>query len=166
MIVLIVLSLCFVHVSGSRLNPLVWTCLALLLAAQLQTSVNWLQLNYQNGTGYAAQERRESQTLDRVKRITPTPVLYSNAPEILYTLLNKSAMMIPRKTHTDTNLPNQHYPSQISELGRRLKEDSRLLIYFHRVDWRWYLPTAEELEQALGLRALAREDDGVVYQAQ
>jgi hypothetical protein len=39
------------------------------------------------------------------------------------------------------------------------------LIYFYNVGWRWYLPTAEELEGTLGLQALARETDGVIYQA-
>jgi hypothetical protein len=33
-----------------------------------------------------------------------------------------------------------------------------------RVDWRWYLPAAEELERTLDLRVLARENDGVIYQ--
>jgi hypothetical protein len=47
---------------------LVSTCLSLLLGAQLQVSVNWLQFNYQNGIGYAGRTWRESQTLNRLKR--------------------------------------------------------------------------------------------------
>ena len=94
----------------------------------------------------------------------PATVLFSNAPDVLYTLLNKPAVMVPRKTHTDTNLPNRQYLAQTAELIRRLKEDSGLLVYFYRVDWRWYLPAAEELERTLGLHVLARENDGVIYQ--
>jgi hypothetical protein len=33
----------------------------------------------------------------------------------LYTLLNKPALMVPRKTHTDTNLPNRQYLAQTAE---------------------------------------------------
>jgi hypothetical protein len=139
--------------------------LSLLLAAQLQASVHWLQFNYQTGIGYAGREWRESQILNRLRWVNSSKALFSNAPDVLYTLLSKPAVMVPRKTHTDTNLPNQDYASQISELGRRLKEDSGLLVYFHSVGWRWYLPAAEELERTLGLQALACENDGVIYQA-
>jgi hypothetical protein len=166
-ICLIGLSIRFVFVSASHctVSLLVSTCLSLLLAAQLQGSMNWLRFNYQNGIGYAGREWRESQILNRLRWVNSSKALFSNAPDVLYTLLSKPAVMVPRKTHTDTNLPNQDYASQISELGRRLKEDSGLLVYFHSVGWRWYLPAAEELERTLGLQALARENDGVIYQA-
>jgi SAM-dependent methyltransferase len=70
--------------------------------------------------------------------------------------------MVPRKTHTDTNLPNRQYLAQTAELRRRLKEDRGLLVYFYMVDWRWYLPAAEELDRSLSLHVLARENDGVI----
>ena len=47
--------------------------------------------------------------------------------------------------------------------GLRLKEDGVLLVYFYTVDWRWYLPAAEELERSLSLHVLAWENDGVIY---
>jgi hypothetical protein len=167
MILLITLSTRFVLAPGSRshVGLCVSICLALLLGAQLQSSVNWLQVNYQNGIGYAGRVWRESQTLNRLKRMTPATVLFSNAPDVLYTLLNKPAVMVPRKIHTNTNLPNRQYLVQTAELRRRLKEDRGLLVYFYTVDWRWYLPAAEELERTLGLQVLARENDGVIYQA-
>jgi hypothetical protein len=165
-ILLIVLSTRLVLVPASRLHAglLVSTCLALLLAAQLQSSANWLRFSYQNGIGYAARAWRESQTLNRLKRM-PATVLFSNAPDVLYTLLNKRAVMVPRKTHADTNLPNRQYLTQVAELRRWLKEDRGLLVYFYAVDWRWYLPAAAELERILSLDVLARENDGVIYQA-
>ena len=73
--------------------------------------------------------------------------------------------MVPRKTQADTNLPNRQYLAQTAELRRWLKEERGLLVYFYRVDWRWYLPAAEELERTLGLDVVARENDGVIYQA-
>jgi hypothetical protein len=163
-ILLIALSIRFVPASRLQADLLVSTCLALLLAAQLQSSVKWLQFSYHDGIGYAGRLWRESQTLNRLKQ-TPATVLFSNAPDVLYTLLNKPALMVPRKTQTDTNLPNRQYLAQTAELRRRLKEDRGLLVYFYTVDWRWYLPAAEELERSLSLHALARENDGVIYQA-
>jgi hypothetical protein len=161
---LIALSIRFVPASRLHADLLVSTCLALFLAAQLQSSMNWLQFSYHDGIGYAGRVWRESQTLNRLQHI-PAPVLFSNAPVVLYTLLDKPALMVPRKTHTDTNLPNRQYLAQTAELRRRLKEDGGLLVYLHTVDWRWYLPAAEELERSLSLHVLARENDGVIYQA-
>lgn len=167
MILLIALSARFVLARGSLFHArlLVSAGLALLLAAQLQSSGNWLHFNHQNGIGYAGRLWRESQMLNRLKRMPPSTVLFSNAPDVMYTLLNQPSIMIPRKTHTHTNLPNRQYLAQTAELRRRLKEDSALLVYFYRVDWRWYLPAAEELERTLSLHVLARENDGVIYQA-
>jgi hypothetical protein len=167
MTLLIALSTRFVLIPGSRshVGLCVSVCLALLLGAQLQSTMNWLHSNHQNGIGYADRVWRESQTLNRLKRMMPVTVLFSNAPDVLYTLLNQPAVMVPRRTHTDTNLPNRQYSAQTAELRRRLKEDGGLLVYFHRVDWRWYLPGAEELERTLGLHVIARENDGVIYQA-
>jgi Dolichyl-phosphate-mannose-protein mannosyltransferase len=168
LICLIALSIRFIFVLEFHytVRLLIPIYVSLSLAAQLQVSVNWLQFNYQTGIGYAGREWRESQTLNRLKQEHSSKPLFSNAPDVLYTLLNKPAVMVPRKTHTDSNLPNQDYASQISELARKLRQDDGLLIYFYSVSWRWYLPTAEELERALGLQALARENDGVIYQAQ
>ena len=95
----------------------------------------------------------------------PATALSSSAPDVLYTLLNKWAVIVPRKTHTNTNLSNSQYLAQTVELRRCLKEESGLLVYFYRVDWRWYLPAAEELERTLGLHVLARKNDGIIYQA-
>src|SRR5688572_17100102 len=95
----------------------------------------------------------------------PTTVLSSNARDVLYTLLNKPAVMVPRKTHPNTNLSNRQSLAQTAELRRWLKEESGLLVYFYRVDWHWYLPAVEELERTLGLHFLARENDDVIYQA-
>jgi Dolichyl-phosphate-mannose-protein mannosyltransferase len=167
-ICLIGLSIRFVFVSQCHctVRLLIPIYVSLSLAAQLQVSLNWLQFNYQTGIGYAGREWRESQTLNRLKQEHSSKPLFSNAPDVLYTLLSKPAVMVPRKTHTATNLPNQEYASQISELARKLRQDDGLLIYFYGVGWRWYLPAAEELERTLGLQALVRENDGVIYRAQ
>lgn len=167
-ICLIGLSIRFVFVSECHctVRLLISTYLSLLLTAQLRVSINWLQSNYQTGIGYAGRQWRESQILNRLRWMNSSTALFSNAPDVLYTLLSRPAVMVPRKTHTDTNLPNPDYASQISELARKLRQDDGLLIYFYGVGWRWYLPTAEELERTLGLQALVRENDGVIYRAQ
>jgi hypothetical protein len=161
----VTIRLLAVPIAGSSGRLLITICLSLLLAAQFPVSLNWLQFSFQSGIGYAGRQWKESQTLNKLKHSASSTVIFSNAPDVLYALLNRPAIMIARKTHTDTNLPNQQYPSQMLELGRRLKDDGALLVYFHGIHWRWYLPTAKELEQSLNLQAFARESDGVIYQS-
>ena len=165
LLVALLIRLVLMTASGLKARLLVSTCLALLLGAQLQVSANWLQFNYQNGIGYADRSWRESQTLNRLKTGDACNDAFLGCVGRFVYVTSKAAVMVPRKTHPDTNLPNQHYVGQTAELRRRLKDESGLLVYLDRVAWRWYLPAAEGLERTLGLHVLARENDGVIYQA-
>lgn len=126
-----------------------------------------MSLKVSNGRSFAGLGFNSSMIVKMIlsRTVDAANALSSNAPDVLYTLLNKPAVMVPRKIHPNTNLSNRQYLAQTAELRRWLKEESGLLVYFYRVDWRWYLPAAEELERILGLHVLARENDGVIYQA-
>jgi hypothetical protein len=50
----------------------------------------------------------------------------------------------------------------VEPVAKRRRRTARISLYG---DWRWYLPSAKELERSLGLHVVARENDGVVYQA-
>ena len=71
--------------------------------------------------------------------------------------------MIPRKMYPGSNLPNAQYRNQLLDMKRSLKDKNGLLVYFDRVRWRWYLPSASELAETLGLRLIIKTDDGSVY---
>lgn len=140
-------------------------CLILTLAAQAATSINWLEFSYHDGLGYAGREWRNSETLGRLGSLPAVNRIYSNAPDVLYVLRGTPVAMIPRKVDPHTSSPNQRFASEMIQLKRRLNEGQAMLIFLNRVSWRWYLPTAEEVEEAIGMRPLVQARDGLIFMA-
>jgi hypothetical protein len=135
------------------------------MGIQLPASLNWLRQLHWEGVGYSSRPWKESETIKRLATLSPSHSIYSNAPDVVYTLLGSPATMIPRKTNTDSNLPNPDYRVQIEQMERELQTTNGVLVFFDRVNWRSYLPSAEELQSLLGLRLMLKTADGSVYQA-
>ena len=133
------------------------------LAAQAAASIGWLEFSIRDGVGYAGREWRNSETLVKLASLPPANRIYSNAPDALYVLRGTPAAMIPRKVDPQTSRPNPHYAMEMAQLRRALNEDKAILAYFNRITWRWYLPTAGEVEEAIGMRPWARASDGLIF---
>ncbi len=95
----------------------------------------------------------------------PPAVIFTNAPDLLYTVLGRSAYMIPRKVNPDTRQPNRDFLAQLEDMKSKLKRSGGVVVHFDRVHWRSYLPDAKELETMLGLRILIRAPDGTIATA-
>ena len=139
------------------------TVALLVLGLQLPGTLNWLRELYRDGIGYSSRVWMQSDLVKQLRLVDRYVSIYSNAPDVVYTLVGRPAGMIPRKADADSNQPNPDYDSQIAAMKNRLKAKSGLLVYFNRVRWRWYLPPPSELEQALGLDLLIRTNDGSIY---
>jgi hypothetical protein len=135
----------------------------LLLALQAFHSWPWLYYVRREGIGYASRMWQESSLLRQVKTLEPTALIFSNAPDVLYTLAGRPAHMLPRKLNPDTRLPNAQYLAQLGAMESKLKSSRGVIVYFDQVRWRRYLPDANELETTLALRALSRVADGTIY---
>lgn len=133
-----------------------------LVALQLPLSWSWLAMSRADGIGYASRTWRESPLIIRVRSLPPTPI-FSNAPDVLYALLGKPAAMIPRKIYPDTRRANGDYQLELEQMRATLQKSHGFMVYFHVVQWRWYLPTAEELEKRLSLILVVGEKDGSIY---
>jgi len=140
-------------------------CLMLTLAALTARSINWLEFSYHDGVGYAAGVWRNSETLAKLDSLPAANGIYSNAPDVLYILRGTPAAMMPRKIDPHTSRPNPQFASEMNQLTRRLKEDRTILVFFSQVSWRWYLPSADEIEKAIGMRPLVRTKDGLIFMA-
>jgi hypothetical protein len=95
-------------------------------------------------------------------------LIFSNAPDFIYTLTGKRAALIPRKVTPDKTLknsvPNQQYAAEIANMKEQLEDKRGVLIYFDGGDDRlWYLPSKTELESRLSLQVLKAASDGTVY---
>ena len=146
--------------TGSRWLP--YAMVLLLLGFQSVPTWRWLQLTHSEGMGYASRIWRNSHLLQQVKALGPSAVIFTNAPDLLYTVLGRSAYMIPRKINPDTRQPNQDFIAQLDDMKSKLKMSGGVVVHFDRVHWRSYLPDAKELETMLGLRILIRAPDGTI----
>lgn len=133
-----------------------------LLGLQSVPTWRWLQLTHSEGIGYASRIWRNSHLLQQVKALEPSTVIFTNAPDLLYTVLGRSAYMIPRKVNPDTRQPNRDFLMQLDDMKSKLKMSGGVVVHFDRVHWRSYLPEAKELETILGLRILIRASDGTI----
>ena len=136
----------------------------LVIGLQLPATLTWLQQHYRKGIGYSSREWQESETIKQLATRMPAAVIYSNGPDVIYALLGRPAAMIPRKTNTASNLPNPNYRAQLEQMHRTLQAASGVIVFFDRVHWRKYLPSAAELESSLGLRLASETNDGAIYQ--
>jgi hypothetical protein len=134
------------------------------IALQVPRTWIWLDVVRREGVGYNARVWAQSALLNRLREVDPAARLFSNAPDLIYTLLGRSSGVIPSKVHPDTRAPNPEFEVQLTKMQETLRVNKGLLIIFDRVNWRWYLPTAKELESRIPLIAIARTDDGVIYQ--
>jgi hypothetical protein len=72
---------------------------------------------------------------------------------------------VPRKIDPHSSHINRRYAAELVELRRNLIENGAVLVYFNRITWRSYLPTAAEIQSVIDIHPLAREIDGVIYGA-
>jgi len=152
------------HETSKRLPQLISAVPLILVGLQLPSTWQWVGLIYHDGVGYAARHWQESELVKRVSLAPLATPIFSNAPDVLYTLLGRPSNMIPRKVNPASRTPNDGYDSQLVQMKNEMKTNRGILVYFDRVQWRWYLPSPGELEGRVGLRLLVREKDGSIYQ--
>jgi 4-amino-4-deoxy-L-arabinose transferase-like glycosyltransferase len=135
---------------------------------QMINGMIWLRHSYSNGIGLAVERWRNSELLNLVKNSKTPDLIFSNAPDFIYTLTGKRAALIPRKViphkSLKNNPANQQYAAEIANMKEQLENKRGVLIYFDDGDDRlWYLPSKSELEARLPLQVLKTASDGTVY---
>ncbi len=150
--------------AGRTFGVMLPAAAVLILGLQLPGTLHWLTHLHREGVGYSSRGWRESELIRRLTFLDSSIAMFSNAPDVIYTFLGRPAQMIPRKVYPDSNLPNPDYKAQLRAMKLNMEVQRGLLVYFSRVHWRWYLPSAPELEEALGLRLLLKTRDGFIYQ--
>ncbi len=134
-----------------------------VLVAQMINGITWLKQSYVDGIGFATQRWRTSELIGFVKN-SPAPLLvYSNAPDYIFTLTGRPAAMIPRKVNPDNYQPNDRYGAEIDTMREHLDKHNAVLLYFSGGSRLWYLPSASELETRLPLEMVQSFSDGKIY---
>lgn len=146
----------------------------ILFSANVRPASFWVSYRHREGEGFTSRAWKDSETVKFVKALPSQMVVYSNAADACYLFTNREAVRLPAK-HDPTSASvydtagaraNADFESQMAALRDDLINNRALVVYFDRVDWRWYLPAQHELEESYKLPVVMRLADGVVYGVQ
>jgi hypothetical protein len=134
-----------------------------VLIVQSATAITWWRYSYRTGLGFAESTWSRSGLLAFVNAVQPPAPIFTNVPDLIYMWTGKRAVMIPRKVHPVSRLPNERYLLEIASMKEALKISSGVVAYFTADERLWYLPSAEELQRNAGLRLVALDKRGFLY---
>jgi hypothetical protein len=116
------------------------------------------------GLAYNELTWQRSRTIERVRQLPADTPIYSNRPDAVRFLAGRRAAGVPIKRDIHTLRPNAAYPAELAALGDRLRSGQVVLVWLPASPWNdAYYPSLDEIENSLGIRALHREPDGIVY---
>lgn len=70
--------------------------------------------------------------------------------------------MVPQKQDPTSRMPNDEYVAELDTMRSRLAEGEGIIVWLDAVH-RWYLPSEEELRNALPLELTGSQTDGAIY---
>lgn len=148
-------------------KPLIWLCflivagLSIIINADL--TITYTKKMYKDGLGYTSRHVKESPIISYLQDLREDPKIYTNGPDVIRFLTQKSVEMIPTKVFAGNRKPNPDYQEQLALMSEECKAGNAIIVYFKWVSWRWYLPPIEELAMIKGLSILQRYADGAIF---
>jgi hypothetical protein len=135
---------------------------ALILLNSVHT-VSYAVRRHENGSWYASREWAGSKTINYMKASSDTRTTYSNGVDAIHFLTGKDARRIPAKIDPASGQTNPEFEREMNSVRNELMQNRAIVIYLDKITWRWYLPSASELENVYRMPVLVRLDDGVIY---
>jgi hypothetical protein len=124
-----------------------------------------LRALYENGSFFASRRWQVSELMAGVRALPRQTLIYSNAPDALDILADRPSRMIPNLFNPGVRRTNPDFQQQIAGMMQELAQKDGVLVYANMIDWRWYLPTAEDLRKHLPLNPVYQGDDGFIFKA-
>jgi hypothetical protein len=137
-----------------------------LFGANLRPSAHWMWYRHGDGEGFTSRAWRDSESVKFLKAVPSQMLVYSNAADACYLHTNREALRLPAKYDPTGARINPDFAAQITVLREDLINNRAVVVYFDRVNWRWYLPDQHELEETYKFPVVTRLGDGVVYGAE
>lgn len=139
-------------------------CFAIIFVTSYSVrAAKWFVLTRQDGQIYRSNAWQQSAAISSVKRLPPGTVIYSNGYDAIYYLTGQPAIYVPEKIVHGTGRQNLSYEDEVSRMRERFETGGAVLVYFHTLPERWFLPSEKELVGELKVRPIAQTSDGVLY---
>jgi Dolichyl-phosphate-mannose-protein mannosyltransferase len=143
-----------------------WGFLALTLALiylNAGQAVTFAVQRHENGSGYASREWAASKSLQQVTTLPEHRTIYSNGIDAIQFVTRREALRVPAKVDPVNGKVNADFERDINVMRNELMQNQAVLVYLDKINWRWYLPSKDELENVYKLPVMLRLDDGVFY---
>lgn len=118
---------------------------------------------HEKGRGFTSRYWQNSETVSYLAQNCDSGKIYSNGPDVIRFRTGKEAVMIPWKVSPFTLSPDRDYGEASGRMLDECREGEAVIVYLDGITWRWYLPSARELEAGGSLPVLRKFKDGVVY---
>jgi len=122
----------------------------------------WVDYAHEQGLGYTGKKWKESQMLERIKKLPSGACVYTNAIAAVVFLTGRGISSIPVKLSED-NIRNQNYESQLLAMKQELRQKDGVIYYCYFELWRTGFPTEKELKEQIPLQLIAISSDGALY---
>lgn len=113
--------------------------------------------------GFSDKAWRESEAIAWVRALPADVRVYSNGADAIYILTERPAERIPVRVRPMSGFVNTGLPRQLALMEEQLQAGRAVLVYFHTITHRWYLPSETELQTAVPLRLVRETTDAAVY---
>ena len=116
-----------------------------------------------NGRSLNSVAWQNSPTLSALVHRFPSRTVYSNGEDAIWFRTARKSVSIPREVNPDTMLPNGDYAPELAAMCAAIRRSDAVLVYLDAISWRWYFPTAREIEAGCFMPTRERFADGVIY---
>ena len=134
-----------------------------LVAVNARSALSFMIHRHEDGLVFTSRKWTTSQSVQFVRTFASSKTVYSNGADAFYFFNRREALLIPTRFDLMAGHANAEFDRQMKAMRDEVTQNHAVIVYFDRIDWRWYLPGKQELEEIYKLPVLRRFDDGVIY---
>lgn len=147
--------------------PMLWwsflIVLVLSISVKTPDAIRSIVAIQKNGLGYSTRQWRDSETVAFVKSLPKDIKIYSNGADVLSFLTTAQSLSLPLEASPTSLESNSRYDKEIEAVCKDITDTKAILVYFNTIDWRWYLPSQDELMSSCPLNIMWHFKDGTVF---
>ena len=136
------------------------------IGVNTEAAFSILRKSHSEGLEYSNLSWQRSDTINYVRSLTTSKTIYSNGSDVIFFLTGKSALQNPKEVDPTTRVLNPNINKEMNMLRTAIIRNEAIVVYFDAINWRWFLPTREKMENTYHLPVLLTLKDGVVYGVQ
>lgn len=141
-------------------------CLALGFAFAVSyvfRATEWVAKARSSGLGYTNRAWQQSEAIHELEHFPADTLIYSNGPDAIRALNGRFAYRVPLRQDPISRTLNNDCLSELATMKKNLEDKGGIVVWFDAID-RHYLPSEQELRNALALELVSRQADGAIYQ--